>query len=143
MTTKSQLLIGTYNNKSTQIKGCSMASKQSTLVSNWGLPVVLLFSALTFDFNFRIESLLVAIAFVWLGSTYLIKAVNEDCKNFIATGIIFLVGAILVVIFGLKILHLSQYDLACVVWGTIALAVLSCLPVLLNKESTLESELEE
>jgi hypothetical protein len=104
-----------------------IAAKPLSFMWAWGLPLLILFS-LNFApsvLPFSVIVIIMSGVFVWMGLGCVLNAQRCRRRHCYYSGPIFLIGAVAVLLVGFNVISLGRDGLMIVVWGTLALALLT------------------
>jgi hypothetical protein len=104
-----------------------LVAKPVSFMWAWGFPLLVLFS-LNFATSVLPYSVIVVImsgVFVWMGLGCVLNAQRCRRRHCYYSGPIFLIGAAAVLLVGFNIISIGRDGLMIVVWGTLALALLT------------------
>jgi hypothetical protein len=104
-----------------------LVAKPVSFMWAWGFPLLVLFS-LNFATGVLPYSVIVVImsgVFVWMGLGCVLNAQRCRRRHCYYSGPIFLIGAAAVLLVGFNIISIGRDGLMIVVWGTLALALLT------------------
>jgi hypothetical protein len=102
------------------------AASPLRFLAAWGVPIAVLMAADFLPATLAIVA--VAGAFAWMGAGCLANAARCRRRHCFLSGPLFLGGAILVALTGFRVLDLGPGAVDKVVWGTLALFVLTFVP---------------
>lgn len=107
-----------------------LSAKRTSLISIWGLPLVLLFS-LNFTTAYLspvMQTGLAAVLLAWMGSACAINALRCRRLHCMIAGPVLLVGAALLALMALGTLSLGRDGPIYVIWGTLGIVASSFVP---------------
>jgi hypothetical protein len=104
-----------------------IAAKPLSFMWAWGLPLLVLFSLNFAPGVLPLSVILVIMSgvFVWMGLACMLNARRCRRRHCYYSGPIFLIGAVAVLLVGFNVISLGRDGLMIVVWGTLALALLT------------------
>ena len=96
---------------------------------SWGLPLAILFSTNFMNglAPFPIIIMMMSGVFFWMGIACVVNAKRCKRRHCYSSGPIFIVGGVAVLLAGFPVVSLGADGLIIIVWGTLALALLTYL----------------
>ena len=109
-------------------RNIDLAVKPLNFMKAWGVPLLILTSTNFIHMPYWLATLVIAGTFIWMGIGCFINARRCHRRHCYYSSPIFLIGAILVLIFGFGLLRFGQDDLTNIVWGTLFAVLLTFIP---------------
>lgn len=106
-------------------------ARPTSFMKAWGAPLIVLFSTNFIPMPYWLATLVIAATFVWMGIGCLINSRRCHRRHCYYSGPLFLIGAVLILIFGFGLLRFGQDDLNFIIWGTMTAALLTFIPELI------------
>ncbi|MEZ5922503.1 MAG: hypothetical protein R3C60_14310 [Parvularculaceae bacterium] len=96
---------------------------------SWGLPLAILFSTnlVSEVVPFPIIIMMMSGSFFWMGLACVLNARRCRRRHCYYSGPVFIVGGVAVLLVGFRVVSLGSDGLIMIVWGTLALALLTYL----------------